>query len=97
LLPALVVVAAAACSSSATHASTATTAARDAKTTTTTATTAAPATTLEARAASWSLPARLSREAVIVDHDQLVVAGGLTTGDQTVGTVYRIDPSTGAA
>jgi len=31
----------------------------------------------------------------MVDHGRLIVAGGLTTGDKTVGTVYGIDPATG--
>src|SRR5437879_1392356 len=84
-----------ACSSGSPKASTATTAATPSSTTTST--TTAPATTLAATAATWSLPARLSREAVMVDHGRLIVAGGLTTGDKTVGTVFGIDPATGVA
>lgn len=34
---------------------------------------------------------------MIVDHDRLLIAGGLTTGDRTVGSVYRIDPVTGTS
>jgi hypothetical protein len=54
-----------------------------------------PPSSLTVRRASWSLPAALSRQAAVVDGDQLLVAGGLTTGDRTVATVFRIDPATG--
>lgn len=60
------------------------------------ATTAAPVTTLRATQAAWRLPAPVSRAAVVSDGGQLVIAGGLATGDVSTAAVWSVTPATGS-
>ncbi len=43
----------------------------------------------------WRLPEPLAREAVVPSAGAVVVAGGLTAGDQSSGSTYRLDMSDG--
>src|SRR5438270_723531 len=48
-----------------------------------------------AATASWKRPRPVSREAAIAQQGTVVIAGGLTTGDVTIGDAFRLDPATG--
>ena len=52
---------------------------------------------LVATAAGWQLPSPTSRAVAFSDGTGIVLAGGLDGGQNTVPTVVRLDPSTGAA
>ena len=60
-------------------------------------TAAAAAVHLVSTRAGWLLPSPLSRAVAFADGDGILLAGGLDTGQNTVSTVVRIDPGTGAA
>lgn len=47
--------------------------------------------------APWKLPSPSSREVVLTDGRQLIVAGGLDAARQTTGSVVRVDPATGSS
>ncbi|HEY2428246.1 MAG TPA: hypothetical protein VGI06_04910, partial [Acidimicrobiales bacterium] len=63
----------------------------------TTATTAPTSVTMQVAAAAWHLSRPLSRAVALPAGNQLVVLGGLASGDATTPAVSSIDPSTGAA
>lgn len=56
-----------------------------------------PAATLHAALAPWKLPAPVSREALVTDGANLLVAGGLVTGDVSTTTIVQIVAATGAS
>ena len=65
--------------------------------TSTTTTAASAAVTVSASPAAWSLPVALSRAVVVDDSGELVVLGGLVTGDTSSPAIWGIDPATGTS
>jgi hypothetical protein len=64
---------------------------------TTVPTTAPAPTVLQAATAPWRLPTPVSRAVVVEDGADVLVLGGLATGDVSTAAIVRIDPSSGAA
>ena len=59
--------------------------------------TTAPAATLSASLVNWHLPAPVSRAAVMADGTNLIIAGGLATGDVSTNAVVQVVATTGAS
>ncbi|MBV8160501.1 MAG: hypothetical protein JO265_06220, partial [Acidimicrobiia bacterium] len=51
---------------------------------------------LHVDAAAWRLPVTLSRAVAFSNEGRLLLAGGLTTGNKTLGSMLELDPRTGA-